>query len=301
MLLTDNKELFSNLINEISMKKKIDPSYIEKDFFAISVLKELVSKNSHFVFKGGTSLSVCQRVIKRFSEDIDISYDNEKITCGQRKKIKQDFIVSIQSVGLQLANVDNIRSRRIFNRYICIYNSMIGFSDGQILVEWASQSPSFPNEFKEAQTIIGRYLSEIKREDLIVKYGLSAFNVKTQKLERTFVDKIFAICDYHISRKLTRQSRHIYDLYKILPLITLDESLLELFEEIRKYRYPQDTCYSAKDGIYLFNVLDQLIKEETYKDDYKMLTVPLLYEQVSYNECIESLKLIKIFLMKNNI
>ena len=62
--------------------------------------------------------------------------------------------------------------------------------------------------------------------DLIVRYGLSAFDVKTQKLERTFVDKIFAICDYHISRKLTRQSRHIYDLYKILPLITLDESLL---------------------------------------------------------------------------
>ena len=301
MLLSDNKELFSNLINEIYIKKKIDPSYIEKDFFAISVLKELVSKNTHFVFKGGTSLSVCQRVIKRFSEDIDISYDDEKITCGERKKIKQDLITSIQNVGLSLTNMDNIRSRRVFNRYICSYSSTVGFSDGQILVEWASQSPSFPNEFKEAQTIIGRYLSEIKRDDLIAKYDLSAFLVKTQKLERIFVDKVFAICDYHISKKLTRQSRHIYDLFKILPLIKLDQYLLELFKEIREYRYPQETCYSAKDGVYLFNILNQLIENETYKDDYKTLTTPLLYEQVSYNECIESLKLIQVFLEKNNI
>lgn len=93
MLLLNDSALFFDLVQEIFEKTDIQPAYIEKDFYAISILKELVSRNDKFVFKGGTSLSVCQKVVNRFSEDIDISYLDEHITVGQRKQIKKHSLI----------------------------------------------------------------------------------------------------------------------------------------------------------------------------------------------------------------
>lgn len=56
----------------------IMPQLVEKDFWVCWVIKILFSLpevGSHLTFKGGTSLSKCYNVIKRFSEDIDISIE----------------------------------------------------------------------------------------------------------------------------------------------------------------------------------------------------------------------------------
>ena len=124
MLLSNDKDLFYELIRTIAEEQNILEQYIEKDFYALSILKELVSRNDKFVFKGGTSLSVCQKAINRFSEDIDISYEDEIITVGTRKRIKKIFFESIEAVSLSVSNAENIRSRRIFNRYLCPYTSL---------------------------------------------------------------------------------------------------------------------------------------------------------------------------------
>ena len=301
MLLSNNKELFIELVNRIFEKTNIQRAFIEKDFLAISILKELVSRNEKFVFKGGTSLSVCQKVINRFSEDIDISYLDEHITVGQRKQIKQAFFDSIEAVSLKVSNADNIRSRRVFNRYLCPYVSLFGGKDDQVIVEWATQTPSFPIEEKTAQTIIGQYLESIGRNDLVKQYGLERFTVKTITKERTLVDKIFAICDYHISSKLDRQSRHIYDIHQLLPLVKLDDEFLALFNRVKEYRVNLDTRYSAKEGQTVSSLLDALIEKGTYRSDYNNRTFPLLYDGVTYNTAISSIRLISEFLKKHNL
>jgi len=54
------------------------PQLIEKDFWVCWILKILFSLEgigAHLTFKGGTSLSKCYNVIKRFSEDIDVSIE----------------------------------------------------------------------------------------------------------------------------------------------------------------------------------------------------------------------------------
>ena len=301
MLLSNEKELFSNIIRDVVDKYKISPLYVEKDFYAISVLKELISRNENFVFKGGTSLSVCQKAINRFSEDIDISYAFETITVGQRKKIKQDFFESISAVNLEVKNPENIRSRRVFNRYICPYISLWNNQEDTVIVEWATQTPSFPIEEKTAQTIIGRYLEEIGRKDLVEKYNLESFKVKTLTKERTFVDKVFAICDYHISKKLERQSRHIYDIHQLLSLIKLDNALINLFDEVKRYRQNLETCYSAKEGMSISSLMMDLIEEKTYQKDYNEKTFPLLYDHVKYETAIESITKVALFLKQNNL
>ena len=295
MNLFENKELFVDLLNAINDETDIAVDYIEKDFHAISILKELVSRNENYVFKGGTSLSVCQKVINRFSEDIDISYALEHITVGQRKRVKREFFESVEATGLIVGNAENIRSRRVFNRYLCPYIAVWSGKEDRVIVEWATQTPAFPIEIKSAQTIIGKYLIEHNRLDLVKKYNLESFEVKTITKERTFVDKVFAICDYHISKKIARQSRHIYDLHQLLKCISLDDDIIQLFNKVKSYRINLDTCHSVKTEKSISSYLFELIEEKTYYDDYQTRTFPLLYDHVSYDEAIKSIEKIAIF------
>lgn len=300
MLLSDDKQQFHIIVSNAARSFNIAESFVEKDYYAITILRELFKRDNKFVFKGGTSLSVCQHVINRFSEDIDVSYIDEIITQGNRRRIKQIFFDSIEAASLAVSNPDNIRSRRIFNRYLCPYFSNWNANGDKVIVEWSTITPSFPIEEKEAQTIIGKYLQEIGRNDLVEKYELQSFKVKTITKERTLVDKIFAICDYHISKKLDRQSRHIYDIYKLSSLVKLDDSFIELFKKVKEYREKLETCYSAKEGKKVSTLLMELIKENTYQKDYKEKTYNLLYDHIRYEECLDSIKHISEFLKENS-
>src|SRR3989338_4715477 len=69
----------------------IMPQLVEKDFWVCWILKVLFSLpevGEHLTFKGGTSLSKCYNVIKRFSEDIDISI--ERPFLSRTKTIEPD-------------------------------------------------------------------------------------------------------------------------------------------------------------------------------------------------------------------
>jgi predicted nucleotidyltransferase component of viral defense system len=50
---------------------------LEKDIWVVATLNALFNApfSSHLIFKGGTSLSKVWRAIRRFSEDIDVTYD----------------------------------------------------------------------------------------------------------------------------------------------------------------------------------------------------------------------------------
>ncbi len=63
-----------NIINAASFKLGIPSPFIEKDFYVVEVLKALSGfdyNDTQLIFSGGTSLSKAQKLIKRFSEDID--------------------------------------------------------------------------------------------------------------------------------------------------------------------------------------------------------------------------------------
>mgnify|MGYP004464292819 CR=1 FL=1 len=88
------------------------------------LLRLLSEKMPYFVFEGGTSSSKCHKVIKRFSEDIDITIDTQ-ISQGQKKKIKQAIVSSANELNMNIKNLDETRSRRDYNRYIISYDSVL--------------------------------------------------------------------------------------------------------------------------------------------------------------------------------
>ncbi len=76
--LSGRKDLF----NETAARMDLDPVIIEKDFWVCWILKQIFSMSEfsgRLVFKGGTSLSKCFHLIQRFSEDVDIAVNFEKL------------------------------------------------------------------------------------------------------------------------------------------------------------------------------------------------------------------------------
>ena len=81
--LHNDKEQFSDAINLTAYQTGVMAQAVEKDYYVSLILRKLAQRIPFIVFKGGTSLSKCHGVIKRFSEDIDITIDTE-ITQGWR-------------------------------------------------------------------------------------------------------------------------------------------------------------------------------------------------------------------------
>ena len=72
----------TDLFNETAARMSIHEVIAEKDFWVCWLLKQLFSipeLDGYLTFKGGTSLSKCFNLIHRFSEDIDLAVDFERL------------------------------------------------------------------------------------------------------------------------------------------------------------------------------------------------------------------------------
>lgn len=294
MVLHNDKENFDIAIKAASRHFNVSPAIIEKDYYVTLVLSELAKQVPDLLFKGGTSLSKCHKIIDRFSEDIDITLDSNHQSQGKRKNLKYTIIEICNTLGLNLLNESETRSRRDYNCYKIDYSashSLPGLNP-QLLVETVFIVKAFPDEIKQASSMIYDYLKAIGNEDAITQYQLQPFDIRVQTLNRTFVDKVFAICDYMLDSKTERQSRHIYDLSRLLTLVDLDDNLKTLIKEVREERKSGAKCYSAQDGVSIALLLQKMIDTEFFKKDYEDSTVKLLSKTVSYEEASAALKTI---------
>ena len=287
MVLHLDKEVFKETIYKVNRDTGFEPAIIEKDYYVTLFLQKLCVNLPNLIFKGGTSLSKCYNVIKRFSEDIDVTVDFEnKLTEGQYRKIKEAVLKTADELGMGVLNLDETRSRRDFNKYKISYNSAFVFWGLKqfIQVETYVAVPSFPSEKRKVKSIIQENLEATGFSDKVKEFGLTAFDVQTQNLDRTLVDKIFALGDYYIKKDEAGHSRHLYDIYKILPLVKIDKAFKDLMQEVRQIRKASQYCYSAQDGVDLQKLLNEILDKDAFKKDYEEKTIQLLFEEVTYRE-----------------
>lgn len=295
MFLHNDKELFKDVIVATAVDQNRPVAIVEKDYYVTMILKLLAQVEPRCVFKGGTSLSKCHHVIERFSEDIDITF-SDTLTQGQRRKLKNDTIDNISKVlDLPIVNWDETRSRRDYNCYMFDYEPIEGEVENSLLagvkMEVALGSIAFPTVKMPVDSYVYQYLSKENME-IIQEFGLEPFEMTIQSLERTFADKVFAICDYYMEGKVKRHSRHIYDLYMLLPKISLDAEYKELVSEIRKHRAKMSICPSAQPEVNVSEVLKEIIDKEIYKADYKEITTYFQNQPLEYEKAISVLKTI---------
>ena len=292
-MLHNDKETFEQVILKVANETGIEPSIIEKDYYVTLFLKRIVQLQPNIIFKGGTSLSKCYKVINRFSEDIDLNIDTQsKPTEGQRKKLKENIVSIIDEFGFTLDNADNVRSRRNYNRYIIDYPTVFSsnFLKEHLIIETAVYIKAYPCERLQATSIIYDYLKQNGYEDLIQKYGLEPFELNVQTASRTLIDKLYALGDYYLSDAVQEHSRHIYDIFKLSDIVSLDANLKQLVSEVFDERKPHEQCRSAKDGIDMNVLLQEIIDKDIYKKDYENITEKMLFEDVPYATAIKTLQ-----------
>ena len=286
-MLHNNKDLFEQVILRTADDFGITPAIIEKDYYVTLFLKEIVKVYPDIIFKGGTSLSKCHKLIHRFSEDIDLNIDTEnKPTEGQRKKLKEAIVSVIDGFAFTLTNPDDVRSRRSYNKYIVDYDTVFGtqYLKQNLIVETSVYIRAYPSVRMKASSFIYDYLKKSGFNNLIAEYGLEPFELNVQSKERTLIDKVFALGDYYLDNKVTEHSRHLYDLYKLSGVVELNANLKRLVKEVAEERKHHQACLSAHEGVYLKGLIQEIIDKDIYKNDYETITSGLLFEEVGYSE-----------------
>lgn len=292
MYLHDDVALFEEALLGAAAEFLMSEEFIAKDYWAMTILAEVMKRSEILVFKGGTCLSKCYGAINRFSEDVDLGIPFEHATEGMRRGIKRAVVESADALGIEVSNLSETRSRREYNRY----DIALGGAARSLILETAVMTPASPYNIRPVQSFIGSFV-EARDANLAKELDLLSFEVRANSLERTFADKVFAICDYYMSGDIpARQSRHIYDLHKLLGMVSLDDEMQSLIDTVRAQRIGGYGNPSADDGVDLSAVLEEIVVKESYRSDYERVTMPLLYEDVTYDEAVSALREIAAFL-----
>lgn len=294
MYLHRDREIFKDMVEQAADGNGRTPAVVEKDYYVTLILKLLSEQLAECVFKGGTSLSKGFHVIDRFSEDIDITF-KEHIGESRRKKLKNVVLKGIsEELGMPIANWEETQSDRDYNAYLFSYESVFGLQDDRlpqyVKLETALGSYSFPTQTVEIRNYIGDYLEGRGRVDLVERFSLGRFSMNLQTLERTYIDKVFALCDYYLQGKSKRYSRHLYDIYKLTPLIAFNDGFAVLVREVREHRSKMRICPSADETVDVPAVILEFCDNSFYREDYQSITDYFAEDTVPYDDVIGQMR-----------
>ncbi len=211
---------FKKFIEDISIRANIDVDVIEKDYYVCLVLKELSKKQDEIkaYFKGGTAVYKILDTINRFSEDIDLTVKvlPEESNTKNKKRLKESAL-GYKIPGLELIKdecIDNKGSITGVYKYTSIYaDSEIPLQRaGKIQVESTSFTVSEPTEKYYIEPLIYKLANDNEKKILKEQFDISKIEIEIIKLERMFIDKIFAAEFYYIRNMYMDTAKHLYDI-----------------------------------------------------------------------------------------
>ena len=211
------KELLEELILNINNRTGIRNDILEKDYYVCLVLKDLSSKQEKLqaYFKGGTAVYKVLDHMNRFSEDIDLTVKiNENESNNSNKTRLKNSALGYKIEGLELVSdetIDKKGSITSFYKYNSIFSLNELFKSERIQIESTSFTVSEPVGTYTIEPLIYKYALDDEKKILKEEYNVSEFDIEIVKLERIFVDKIFA-AEFYYERKMYEDvSKHLYD------------------------------------------------------------------------------------------
>ena len=296
-----DREVFKQFINKISIETNIAMDILEKDYYVCCILQELSKKQDELqaFFKGGTAIYKILDTMNRFSEDIDLTVKiNEELSNTQKKKSFERTAFDYNIEGLTLNKEKSIKygkSETAFYEYETVFDIDTAPLQraGEIQIESTSFTVSEPIEATMIEPIIYKYASGDEKRTLKKNFEVGPINIKIIKLERMFIDKVFAAEFYFTRKEYTDTAKHIYDLCvlinnnKIKELFKNEQELIKLVgykreeEKIRTDGVSSDIrikdfsyldCNFKDEFIEKFNNMqDKYIINEKYKIDMKQI------------------------------
>ncbi len=227
MNLHKNIELFKDAIAATSQIKSIPEIYVEKDYWVTltlySIFKSEIGKE--VVFKGGTALSKCNRLIDRFSEDIDIvllRQDGESNNQLKNRLKKITKIVEKVIPEIEIEGITNKKGmiRKTAHNYEKTFTGHFEQIRDIIIVEATWLGNYEPYEKGTVNSLIYEIITDTKQFEIAKEYGLEPFKVNVLSPKRTLCEKIMSLVRFSYTEnpiiELNNKIRHIYDIHMIL-------------------------------------------------------------------------------------
>lgn len=254
----------------IKMLKKQNPSadiqLLEKTIGALYLIENLVIENINFIFKGGTSLVLLLKEIKRFSVDVDI------ITEESKETIKKAIENIIQNQNLftrfEEDTRENSASQRMdLQHYKFFFTSVTDNSEKYILLDIAYENNQYPKIFKK----------RIENAKLNIKSDLF---VNIPSIESILGDKLTVLAPRttgirYKSGKELELMKQLYDVDKLFnqakDLQEIKESFINIANREIKYRKLREITYSD-----VLDDIEDFTKDIIYrenKDNLKEITI----------------------------
>lgn len=214
------------------------PHLLEKDIWVVWSLQHLFAGPyaNHLVFKGGTSLSKAYGVIRRFSEDVDLTYDIRAIAAdlvgdadaplpaskSQEKKwskeirarlsdwVSTEIVPRLKHDLEQNGLPSTVRAERdkVFIDYIPLATGT-GYVAPAVMLEFGARSTGEPSEPRAVHCDAAAYLEGLE---------FPTATPQVMRAERTFWEKATAIhvfCAQGEFRGGDRFARHWHDLTRL--------------------------------------------------------------------------------------
>lgn len=227
-----------DVLNAVANTSGLMPHLLEKDIWMVWSLQHLFTGPyaEHLVFKGGTSLSKAYGVIRRFSEDVDLTYDIRAIAGdlvgdadaplpankSQEKKWSKEIRVRLsdwvsaeivprlkqhlEQQGLQAA----VRAEddKVFINYVPLASGT-GYVLPTVMLEFGARSTGEPSELRTIRCDAATHLQAVE---------FPSATPQVMRAERTFWEKATAIhvfCAQGAFRGGDRFARHWHDVIRL--------------------------------------------------------------------------------------
>ncbi|MFZ3082353.1 nucleotidyl transferase AbiEii/AbiGii toxin family protein [Rhodoferax ferrireducens] len=225
-------------LNTAANTSGIPPHLLEKDIWVIWTLQHLFTGPyaQHLVFKGGTSLSKAYGVVRRFSEDVDLTYDIRAIASdlmgdtgsplpaskSQEKKWSKEIRARLaswvdaeivprlkQDLALQsLPAVVRAEGDKVFVDYEPLTKGT-GYVPPSVMLEFGARSTGEPSELRTIRCDAAKHLQGVE---------FPTATPQVMRAERTFWEKATAIhvfCAQGEFRGGDRFARHWHDVTRL--------------------------------------------------------------------------------------
>jgi hypothetical protein len=229
----------NNLLETAAERSGLPPHLLEKDIWLVWVLSALFRSElgPDLTFKGGTSLSKAYKVIDRFSEDIDVTYEIRRLigdlteNSGEIPRSANQARKWTKAVRARLplwveSKVIPVLSRAMSEEGIKAGLSIFGEEKDSLLLSYAPMKTGTGYVAPRIRLEFGARATGEPREpvpvgcDLAALFPEIAFPEATplvMKMERTFWEKITAAHVFCRQNRLKgeRFSRHWHDIAKL--------------------------------------------------------------------------------------
>ena len=224
-----------DLIEAIATDLGVDPSFVEKDWYAIRLVATIIDvrqDNLTLVFSGGTSLSKGYGLIQRFSEDLDfkVLLPEAGITRPARRNYRRAIVEAIRADDDWTLRDDDVMVRNESRFFCCQVGYPTTFAVAPALrprlkLEVSFRSPALAPEDRSLRSFVAE-----ARDDLP-----EVPETRCVTPAETAADKISALT-WRVLDQQTRNDhtliRHVHDLAALEPLATAHEAFPALLRQL---------------------------------------------------------------------